>query len=470
MPITRSPVRSSPRPDPTQGSPGGTSQDSVIHPGAGLLSHEQLATQVSSQEDTQQDSSSPSPHLYLSETEDSMASPEAIPNNDFPHQVTSQVMKIKALLKEGKSLTKANKENIVKICDSLILSADEFSRNKPERITTEPHGAIPHKQETLNDLKKNMETELKDIKKLINRSVSMLHTLSSSLPPQAENESPSSSAVDQHKKIVVSRDKNTARSFRPAIVISPKGEASSHSDTLKAWRKSVCFTDTNFSPASIKYTSNYKIVAEFDKTEHIDAVLKKANTTSSEVTARSASSLKPMFILKGISKNISTESLPDIICGQNDCIKKNLLGWDDISLKFIQRNRNENLYNAIFMTTPSVWQAVIDSGHLNINHQRVHASNHIPLLQCFKCLQFGHTKNRCTNSFSVCSHCSSPQHGYKDCPVKADSSKANCHNCSEFNNRHNITNKSSAHSATSMHCPRLISMKNRTQQRVNYGV
>ena len=71
------------------------------------------------------------------------------------------------------------------------------------------------------------------------------------------------------------------------------------------------------------------------------------------------------------------------------------------------------------------------------------------LLQCYKCLKYGHTSSNCTGD-EKCNTCSGP-HNHKDCSKPKEEAK--CLNCS------------GDHAASSMLCPRRLKLKEDLRQR-----
>ncbi|KAL0882745.1 hypothetical protein ABMA27_016296 [Loxostege sticticalis] len=87
----------------------------------------------------------------------------------------------------------------------------------------------------------------------------------------------------------------------------------------------------------------------------------------------------------GVPESIPTEELTGIITGQNDSIKAAAQSESDLVFKFKRANRNKNLYNAVFIASPSVWTAVIRANKVNLDHLRIHAEEYVPVLH-------GHTR------------------------------------------------------------------------------
>lgn len=255
---------------------------------------------------------------------------------------------------------------------------------------------------------------------------------------------------------------------KPALVVSSKKNVLSSAETFRNFKDSVSFRDTTFAPANVKYISKNKIRVEFDNANHRDETLEKLKRPECSVVAEASKTLSPMVVLKGVSQDISADELVGILKNQNPEVKNAIVSDGDLIFRFKRGNRNKQLYNAVFMTSPPVWKAITSLVKLNIDYHRVHAEDYVPLLQCYKCLQFGHTKARCDRQVAVCSHCSLPGHEFRSCPEKNDTDKAQCHNCVEHAKINNTKCKID-HSATSQECPRISFMLQTIRSRTDYG-
>ena len=175
-----------------------------------------------------------------------------------------------------------------------------------------------------------------------------------------------------------------------------------------------------------------------------------------------------MLILKGINKHIDKNELINIIYNQNPEIKENSTDKEDLKLKFTTQNKNLALYNAVLMVSPVVFNMCIVKKRINIDHQKIHVTEHIPLLQCFKCLHYGHTTKHCNNSEQNCSHCAARNHTHRTCPYKNDLSRIKCLNCKSHNTKYKLNNNT-MHSSTSALCPRKIAAADKTKYNINYN-
>ena len=89
-------------------------------------------------------------------------------------------------------------------------------------------------------------------------------------------------------------------------------------------------------------------------------------------------------------------------------------------------------------------------GHLNISTSQIMPDSFIEVIQCYKCLQFGHTVRSCTSNIQLCSKCADT-HSHKLC----NSRIIKCYNCGEN------------HTAVHATCPRrkryVHDLRNQTQ-------
>lgn len=379
----------------------------------------------------------------------SSAVDEQDPRIHFKDVIFNKTKDIKNKLTEGKSLTKANKDAILELLIEIQCLTTEFcsSAAKPLNSTCSTSLDLA----TVAVIRDAIKEEVSKVQQSIDLSIQRQATYADAVKKQTPKPKP---------VIPVSK---------PALIISPKIEVSSPAETFNAWKKKISFRDTNFSPSNIQYISNNKLRVEFDTVEHRETALAKTNQPDSEVTAEISKKLQPMVIIKGISAEVPPEELVDIICKQNECVKSLISNDKDLVYKFSRRNRKEHLYNAVFMVSPVLWRTLIKEGKLNIDFQRVHLEDHAALLQCYNCLQFGHTSKICSSESRICSHCSSLTHEFKTCPFKHDKSKINCYNCTQFYKKHNLNIDKTNHSATSENCPRVLHMLQRIRSRTDYG-
>ena len=249
---------------------------------------------------------------------------------------------------------------------------------------------------------------------------------------------------------------------QPALVIeSASSDVKSSKDVVNVWRKGVSFKDVCFAPAKVQPVSNGKVRVEFDDVSQRDIALTKLKSVT-DVRAEPARRSRPLVIVKGVSKDVSDDDVVGLIIQQNPGLGAK---DDDVRRRFIRRNRKEHLFNIVLEVSPAVRVKLLQQERVNVDHQRLRVDDFSSLLQCYKCLGFGHTRAKCSSDVSVCSHCASTEHQFDVCPNKTDKEKLKCHNCSKSGKSSDVK-----HSATSEKtCPQIKSMQKRIISRTDYG-
>lgn len=254
---------------------------------------------------------------------------------------------------------------------------------------------------------------------------------------------------------------------RPAIIVqSGVPEIRSAKEVTDAWRKGVSFRDASFAPAKVQRVSNNKIRVEFDSDSQRQEALKKLESVK-ELKAEPAHRSRPLVIIKGVSKHVDSGDIIPLLIQQNPGVSSAAKDGD-LRLRFLRNNRNDSLFNAVLEVSPTIRLLLLDQQRVNIDHQRVRVAEYSPFLQCFKCLQFGHTQSKCVSESRNCSHCASDSHGFDTCPSKTITDSLRCYNCDSDNKKFNRKTPT-AHSATSTkHCPKIKSMVQRLAARTEY--
>lgn len=252
----------------------------------------------------------------------------------------------------------------------------------------------------------------------------------------------------------------------PAIVATV-ANAQTGAEALQTFKHRVSFRECSYAPARIRPVTNNRLRIEFENEKQRDETLIRLNS-GGPISAEPARTLLPMAILKGIHKDTPPQELAQIIVSQNPTVGESLTDKDEMQLCFVKRNnRNENLYNAVFKCPPAAWQAAMRLGRLNIEHQRVHVSEHSPFKQCLSCLQYGHTKIHCKATIRPCSHCADTTHNYKQCPHRRDK-PPQCYNC-KIHNERSATKFEITHAAINPNCPKIKAAKLTLHHKINYA-
>ncbi|CAF4939215.1 unnamed protein product [Pieris macdunnoughi] len=235
------------------------------------------------------------------------------------------------------------------------------------------------------------------------------------------------------------------RSEGPSLVISGEG-FNNIQELLTHIKNTIDFRRGGYAPLRIVPLSNKKLKIVFANEQnkaHSLAAIKTSNTIKAHEERR----YNPLIAVKGISKEIPETEIIQTIKDQNPTLRTL-----EFNTKFIQRNRNEKLYNIVIDTTPTAWRAFVDLGRVNVAYQRVHVEDFGRFMQCRKCQGFGHSQSRCPATAPTCAKCASSLHITSECSAPSTETPR-CVNCHEHNARFNGSSPIN-HRADSDKCPK----------------
>ncbi|GBP92216.1 hypothetical protein EVAR_84173_1 [Eumeta japonica] len=94
-----------------------------------------------------------------------------------------------------------------------------------------------------------------------------------------------------------------------------------------------------------------------------------------------------------------------------------------------KRARNQLQCHPVLELSPSVHKRFLEAGKLYIDLQKSQCTTN-PLVQCAKCLGFGHTK-LLRGKTATCSYCADKTHEWEKCPRRKQNEEPKCKNCWE---------------------------------------
>nr|CAH7724705.1 unnamed protein product [Callosobruchus chinensis] len=169
---------------------------------------------------------------------------------------------------------------------------------------------------------------------------------------------------------------------------------------------------------------------------------------------------KPRMLTKNvtITKQISTDEL--II---NNIISHNdNLNCSAADLRIVTKLEIGSNYDIVLEVSASVRNTLASQGVIYLGWRRCIITDHIHIVQCFKCSKFGHVEKQCKMGDRFCSECSE-SHNFKAC----SSINKVCINCMNYN-KYNKTAISVSHSARDKCCTDVRNLKVKDPDNVSY--
>lgn len=167
--------------------------------------------------------------------------------------------------------------------------------------------------------------------------------------------------------------------------------------------------------------------------------------------------LNPRIIVHGIPADMSASEI------QEEFKVQNLDGVSDSETRMVYifpRKSGRDYTSCIIEVSPSERKLLLRNDRVFLRFSACRFSDHIRVLQCFKCLSFGHVAKDCVSE-QICCHCAE-SHAHSDCTKKSMEPK--CANC--------IRDKRASYDHTAFDtnkCPALIRCIKSKIALINYG-
>ncbi|XP_041985864.1 uncharacterized protein LOC121738093 [Aricia agestis] len=156
----------------------------------------------------------------------------------------------------------------------------------------------------------------------------------------------------------------------------------------------------------------------------------------------------PQVVLYGVLKSYTDDDILEAIREQNKHLVEDILGGteDRMSVKYKKKGKDDHTQHVVLNVSPGLWARFTEAGHLYIDIQRVRVADQSPLIQCSRCLGYGHGRRFCSAAEEKCAHCSGA-HRQSECDNLKDGKKPCCTNCKKEDQK--VTD----HHAFSTECP-----------------
>ncbi|XP_068631472.1 uncharacterized protein [Battus philenor] len=137
----------------------------------------------------------------------------------------------------------------------------------------------------------------------------------------------------------------------------------------------------------------------------------------------------PLVILRDVMAYNKDEDIIRAIKSQNAQILSDVPEKDQrMEVRFRRRTRNAHTVHIVMRLSPKLWSRFTTAGMLHVDLQRVRVYDHSPLVQCTRCLGYGHSKRLCTEAEDRCGHCGGCHHR-TECTDRHAGKPPTCRNC-----------------------------------------
>lgn len=356
---------------------------------------------------------------------------------DSPKNEKNENSEIKTILKLIKEI-KTDQEKIKQNEPDKIIIMDEIMKYLKENKT--------EGKEIANHTNYDIITKIQENSLLIKENGSKLEELQKSLKQQAEGLEKMTYA-----DAVVNRQNKRLPQYGEtlhSIVVSSELEKETGEEILDKIRQAVNPKEGWVQVERVRKAKDRKIVMTCKTKEERKKVREKIEKAGQHLVVEEMKNKNPLLILKYAMKSYTDLELLEAFRNQNREIFQGLTSEEvEMKVRYKKKVWNPHLHHVVLMVTPTIWKRSLEKGKIKIDFRNLNVEDQSPLIQCTKCLDFGHTKRFCNETeFELCSHCGEA-HLNAECPDKKVNEPAKCKNCIR------AKSENYEHSAFSSECP-----------------
>lgn len=141
-----------------------------------------------------------------------------------------------------------------------------------------------------------------------------------------------------------------------------------------------------------------------------------------------AKNKNPLVVVKNVLSCNTNEDILKCLKIQNVDLLAGLSEELVAVVKYRRRARNPQINHVVLQVSPKMWQRLTTASRIHIDLQRVEVQDQTPLIQCSRCLTYGHSRKLCKETADICSHCGGP-HLRVDCQSWMAGDTPKCRNC-----------------------------------------
>ncbi|GBO98768.1 hypothetical protein EVAR_252_1 [Eumeta japonica] len=222
-----------------------------------------------------------------------------------------------------------------------------------------------------------------------------------------------------------------------AAAAKPKLQMAAKPDqVVKAIREVVDAREKGVGVDRVRKTRNQKVVLTCASDDAIKRIETRIKIKSKDLQVSKPEPSLPLVIIRDVLKVNSDQQIIESLKRQNGHATEGL-DWGKVEARVE--------CHPVLEVSPALYTRLIKAGFVYVGLQRRPVWDQSPLVQCSRCLGFGHSKKYCREQNDKCAHCGSDHTGPL-CPGRKAAQSPKCINCTR------ACCEDVAHSAFSQEC------------------
>lgn len=249
-----------------------------------------------------------------------------------------------------------------------------------------------------------------------------------------------------YANVVQAKSPLTKRATLHSIIVTSTDDTETGDEVLDRVRKAVDAKEGWVTVEKVRKAKDRKIIMGLKSKSEQNKVRERLEK-SGHLLVEEVQNKDPLLILRDVLLVNTDDDVLRALRNQNRSIFAGLDKEEDrVSIKYRRRARNPHTGHIVISVSPKIWRSATEAGVVHIDLQCVRVADQSPLVQCSRCLAFGHGRRFCKESVDLCSHCGGP-HLRAQCTEWLANGTPNCRNCSK------ARMENAGHNAFSGDCP-----------------
>lgn len=392
------------------------------------------------------------PTIAAKETKSSSSGAEAEKSPKIPPKYKNRtteakacLMKAKLQMEKSRNLKSDIKADVLEAIERLYVLVKEAELAKtakePPSVTT-PIAPVPP---AANSDQNTLATQIKEHTKLLQESNRKMEELKLSLEKQREQ-------TEKATYANVTANHNTEpppnrRETLHSVVVTSTDDTETGDAVLNRVREAVDAKEGWITVQRIRKAKDRKIIMGLKTKEERNKIKERLEKTGNGLIVEEVKNKDPLLILRDVLLINTDEDVLRAIRNQNRAIFRGLDDEEDrLEIKYRRKARNPHTGHIIVGASPTIWKRAVEAGGLHVDLQYVRVADQSPLVQCSRCLAYGHGRRFCQEPADICSHCGGP-HLKAQCAEWLANGVPTCRNCAK------AKLDKTEHNAFSSECP-----------------
>ncbi|CAD0200320.1 unnamed protein product [Chrysodeixis includens] len=368
----------------------------------------------------------------------------------------AQVWHLKALKKmeESGNLRRDIKATVIEALENMARLVKEAEADKESSLSTRIEPTEDIIEIMKNDVGPAVATHAAQIEehvKLLRENNVLLKGLKDEINNQKELLEKVSTAtyasVTANQQTVKSDKTPKLKETLHSVVVTSKNDQDSGERVLEKIREAVDAKEGWIEVRNVRKAKDRKVIIGLSSKAERDKLKAKLLSVNDHLEVEEVRNRDPLLVLRGVLRMHSDEDIVKALRNQNRDLFHGVCEADNrAEVRYRRKARNPHTCHTVISVSPIIWQRAMLKKVVQIDLQPVRVDDQSPLVQCTRCLGYGHGKRFCTDPADLCSHCGGP-HLKSECADFITGLPPKCKNC--FNAKMNSTE----HNAFDSSCP-----------------